>query len=202
MLRQNIEAHLREHQFSSAVVSQYIQDIFGWRDEENAYHEGLVDSYNIDAFDASLRNLKSKWDQLEQDDFQDRIFHKVGFHDWFVKHKADDFRHCTLRSLREDIGLGSPPSAFRTNDSESINALLKESLGYKKHQWGLFNEKVKKIIQQQQNDMTKAIIGHGRYQLCPQYSFLSVSEDKWFHMSQEQRQTWIKSSMLAKSRNV
>ena len=84
------------------------------------------------------------------------------------------------------------PSAFRTNDSESINAFLKESLGYKKHQWGLFNEKVKKIIEQQQNDITKAIIGLGRYQLRPQYSYLSVSEDKWFHMSQEQRKAWIK----------
>ena len=59
-LQQNIGAHLRECQFSSAVVSQYVRDIFGWRfgwrDDENIYHEGLVDSFNIDAFDASLSN--------------------------------------------------------------------------------------------------------------------------------------------------
>ena len=62
-LQQNIEAHLREHQFSSAVVLHYIHDLFGWRDE-NTYQEGLVHSYKIDAFDVSLSNLKSKWDQL------------------------------------------------------------------------------------------------------------------------------------------
>ena len=191
-LQQNIESHLREQQFSSAAIAQYTHDIFGWRDSDGEYHEGLVDCDNISCFDSSLLSLKSKWDQLEQDDFHDRVYHKAGFYDWFTRYKADDFRHCTLRSLREDIGLGSPPSAFRTNDSESINALLKESLGYKKHQWGVFNEKVKKVVKQQQQDMSKAIIGHGQYQICPQYSFLSVSGDKWFWMSEEQRLNWIK----------
>ena len=97
-LQLNIEAHLCKHQFSSAVVSQYIQDIFRWRDDENAYRKGLVDSYNIDAFVADLSNLKRKWYQLEQQDFQDHVFHKVGFHDWFLKCKADEFHHCTLRA--------------------------------------------------------------------------------------------------------
>ena len=70
--------------------------------------------------------------------------------------------------------------------------MLKESLGYKKYQWGLFNEKVEKVVKQQQQDMTKAIIGHGQYQIRPQYLFLAVSEDKWFQMSEEQRLNWIK----------
>ena len=124
-----------------------------------------------------MLELKDKWNQIEQDDFQDKI-HKVEFHDWFTKFKADDFHSSTLRPLREHIGLGSPPSSFHTNDSESINALLKESLSYKKHQWALFNEKIKEVVKQQQHDMTKAIIGHGEYQLRSQYSFLAVSEDK------------------------
>ena len=89
--------------------------------------------------------------------------------------------------MREDVGLGSPSSAYYTNDSESINALLKESLGYKKHQWGVFNEKVKRIVKQQQKEMEKAIIGYGEYRLRPQYSFLAISEEKWFKMTQDQR---------------
>ena len=78
--------------------------LFGWRDSWGNYHEGLVDSDNISSFDTSLLSLKSKWDQLEQDDFQDCIFHKNAFHDC----KADDFHHSILRSLREDTSLGSP----------------------------------------------------------------------------------------------
>ena len=54
----------------------------------------------------------------------------------------------TLRFVRESAGLGSPPTAFYTNHSDSINALLKESLYYKKHQWGVFNEKVKAVVMQ------------------------------------------------------
>ena len=88
------------------------------------------------------------------------------------------------------MGLGSPPSAFYTNDSESINALLKESLNYKKQQWGIFNEKVKKIVQQQQREM-EAVIGYGEYQLRQQYSFLAMSEEKWYRMSEDQRQRCI-----------
>ena len=91
----------------------------------------------------------------------------------------------------EDVGLGSPPKPFYTNDNESINALLKDCLGYKKHQWGLFNAKVKEIVNQQQREVEKALIGYGEYRLRPQYSSLSVTEEKWFKLSQEQRQQCI-----------
>ena len=95
---------------------------------------------------------------------------------YLVHHiQGKDFCHCTLRSLREEIGLGSPPRPFY---SESLKVLLKGSLGYKKHQWGHFNNKVKKVIEQQQREMEKAIIGYCEYQLRKQYSFLAVPEEK------------------------
>ena len=169
-------------------MKQYTHDIFGWSETDGSYHEGLVDCRDIQSFNTSL---KPKWDHQEQNSFQDRKSHEVNFNAWFTKCKADDFRYCTLRSLREDIGLGSPPLAYYTIDSESINALLKESLGYKKHQWGVFNEKVKRIVKQQQREVKKAIIGYGEYMLRPQYSFLAIPEEKWFRMSQDQRLRWI-----------
>jgi len=87
-----------------------------------------------------------------------------------------------LRSLREDLGLGSPPKDFYTNNSESINALLKECTGYKKQQWATFNDKMKGAIKQQKREVEKVIIGYGEYKLRPQYS-LSVTVKKWFHMT-------------------
>ena len=91
---------------------------------------------------------------MERNAFNDRKSHKPAFHDWFLKQKAEDFRHCTLRSLREDICLGSPPTAFYTNDNEAIDAKLKEYLGYKKHQWALFNVKMKEMMKQQQQRLS------------------------------------------------
>ena len=127
------------------------------------YHEGLVDCSDITAFDGALQVLKERWDQLERNAFNDRKSHKAAFHDWFLKQKVEDFRHYTLRSLREDIGLGSPTTAFYTNDNEAINAKLKEYLGYKKHQWALLNAKMKEMVKQQQQEVQKAIIGYGQY---------------------------------------
>lgn len=53
---------------------------------------------------------------------------------------------------------------------------------------GVFNEKVKGVVMQQQREMEKAIIGYGEYHLRPEYSFLAVKEEKWFRMTQSQRQ--------------
>ena len=122
---------------------------------------------------------------MESNAINDCKSHKNAFHSWFLKYKAEDFRHCTLRSLREDNGLDSPPTAFYTNDNEAINAKLKECLGYKKHQWALFNAKMKELVKQRQQEVQKAIIGFGQYRLRPQYSSLSATEEKWFRMSQE-----------------
>ena len=186
-LQQNIEMHLHDHHFSQSTIKEYTHDIFGWSESNGIYHEGLVDCFDASSFDESFEALKLKWDKLENDEFQNSKSHKADFHSWFRRYKAEDFRQSTLRSLREDVGLGSPPAAFYTNDSESINALLKESLGYKKQQWGIFNEKMKNLVQQQQREVEKAIIGYGENKLRPQFSFLAVREEKWFRMSQEQR---------------
>lgn len=72
-----------------------------------------------------------------------------------------------------------------------INALLKECTGYKKQQWGIFNDKMKEAVLQQQREIEKAIIGYGEYRLRPQYLSLTVSIEKWFRMSTEQRQRCI-----------
>ena len=102
---------------------------------------------------------------MEVDALSQHKVHKLAFHQWFLKYKAEDFCHCTLRSPREEIGLESPPKAFYTDDNEAINAKLKECLGYKKHQWGLFNAKMKELAKQQQQEVEKAIIGFGQYRI-------------------------------------
>ena len=78
--------------------------------------------------------MKEDWNQREQQVFSDRKSHKPLF-SWFTQYKAKEFKEHTLRCLREEVGLGSPPKAYYTND-ESINSLLKESTNYKKQQWG------------------------------------------------------------------
>lgn len=108
-LQQNVEMHLREEQFPNSTIKEYIHNIFGWSETSGTYHEGLVDCCDSIVFDASLTSLKERWDEIEIEAFSDRKSHKPQFHQWFAKWKSEDFRNCTLRNLREDIGLGSPP---------------------------------------------------------------------------------------------
>ena len=190
-LQQNVESHLREKQFPSAVIRQYVKDIFGWRDHDTVY-EGLVDSVDAQSFNSQLQQLQNEWDEREKLAFSDRVEHTPGFYTWFVANKSEDFCNHTLRGLREDVGLGSPPTPFFTNASESVNAVLKETVSYKKQQWPIFNNKVKKAVESQQGEMEKTIISSGQYRICQMYKFLVCSEDTWFRMTSSQRLVLIK----------
>ena len=130
--------------------------------------------------------MEDNWNQREQQVFSNRKSHQPQFFSWFSQYKAKEFREYTLRSLREETGLGSPPKAYYTNDNESINSLLKETTNYKKQQWGMFNDKMKKLVEQQQREVEKAVINCGRYRLRSEYTFLAVAEDKWFRMTEAQ----------------
>ena len=78
--------------------------------------------------------------------------------------------------------------AFCTNDSESINAILKDCVGFKKQKWAVLNSIIKTVNKhQQQQEFEKAIVGPRQYCLQKQYSFLSVPVDKWFRMTTDQR---------------
>jgi len=124
--------------------------------------------------------------------FGDHVEHTPSFYTLFLANKSEDFCNHTLQGLREDVGLGFPPMPFYTNASESVNALLKETVSYKKQQWALFTNKVKKAVESQQCEMDKAIINSGQYRLCQQYKFLACSEDTWFRMTSSQRLVYIK----------
>ena len=138
-LQQNVETYLRDKQFPQNAINEYIQEIFGFVNSDNTVHEGLVDSYTSEEFDASLQALQVKWDSRELKCFTSHKSHSPLFYLWFTKHIADICRNHTLRFLREDVGLGCPPMAFHTNDSESINAMLKDCVGFKKQKWAVFN---------------------------------------------------------------
>ena len=104
--------HLHEQHFPISTAKEYIHDIFGWCETSGTYHEGLVDCCDSTAFDATLISLKERWDEMEIDAFSDRKSYKPQFHEWFVKWKSEDFCNCTLRNLREDLGLDHPLKPF------------------------------------------------------------------------------------------
>ena len=67
-----------------------------------------------------------------------------------------------LLRYRKRAGLGDPPSQFTTNASESVNALLKIKLDYKKHELTVFLDKLKEVINEQERELQRAVIDRGK----------------------------------------
>lgn len=89
---------------------------------------------------------------------------------------------------REESGLGNPPAIFTTNASESINALIKRKVDYKKHQLPQFIDIVHELVDEQNREVKRAIVNRGKWRLRSHYQFLEVPESVWFTMSMQQRQ--------------
>ena len=87
------------------------------------------------------------------------------------REKAQDFCSGTLADQHK-AGLGSPPAPYYTNTSESMNSPFKEKTNYTKMQWPEFNQKMKSLVDQQREEIEKAIVGGGIYKLLLVYESL------------------------------
>ena len=96
----------------------------------------------------------------------------------FKTNKVDVIRNTMTRSIREECGLGNPPDIFTTNPSESINALLKHKMNYKKTELPTLVGKVKELPTEQVKEVER-----GKYQLKEEYKFLEIPESKCFNVN-------------------
>ena len=120
--------------------------------------EGIVDASERD-FDAKIQSLVQLWRShaVPSGAKVDR------FIDYFVDKKARIIRETMIPSVRDGRRLGCPPDIFATNASESMNAVLKRKVDYKRNQLLEFVDILKEVIDDQQSDLERAIIGRGKY---------------------------------------
>ena len=107
-----------------------------------------------------------------------------------------------LRPVREDAGFGVPPSAFTTNASESINAMLKRKVNYKRSELVAFIQHLKEIIDEQQRELEHAVIRRGKYEFREEYKFLDVDEANWFKMTKLQKEKHMKKVSTSTLKNL
>ena len=170
------------------TVQVILGDIFG-RDIELERMDGLVDAESEEEFDEGVRFLCQNWQLF--DSVESGPVHV--FCEWFKRYKCSTIKQAMLRPVRIRAGLGNPPSSFTTNASESINALLKNQVEYKKSDVPVFLEKLRDAIDEQQRKVERAIVNNGKYRFCEKYHHLVKSEDDWFlKMTLTQRQNHIK----------
>ncbi len=185
--RNNIKNELHRRGFPDSVASEIVDEIFG-KQVGTTYCEGLVDAENEAIFHQQLEEKEKEW-RSKEEEIPGCL---PGFHDWFCEYKIDSVVGGMLKPVREEAGLGMPPSSFTTNASESLNAMLKRKVNFKKNELPEFVRLLKQLIDEQERELERAVIGRGKYQFRKEFSFLEVSEADWFRMSREQREKHLK----------
>jgi len=118
-----------------------------------------VDSCSLQEFDERLENVKVLWDKCEKP-FAPTSGPRFHSH-FFIQYQADVVRYHMRKDLRESAGLGSPPSKFTTNASESINAAIKRKVHFKELEWPEFNKEIKQYVESQREEVIRALSGRG-----------------------------------------
>lgn len=114
--------------------------------------EGLVDSKSESEIDSNLLLLNDKWEEFQAM----KTDKQLRFHAWFLKYHSEEMKETMIFTIRMAAGLGDPPSEFCTNDSEALNSSLKQFLGFKKSDWPVFNNSMRKFVDEQQEEICKA----------------------------------------------
>lgn len=182
--RQNVKRKLQELNYPGSDIKEILDDLFGCR-QGSTLSEGLVDSSSEEEFDGKLSVLEEKWEKLGGS-------LESGIYEWFVQYKASTMKSTMIKNVREEAGLGVPPEPFSTNASETVNSIIKAHVLYKSSQLMEFVAKLKEVIDEQEREIERAVIGRGKYEFKEEYSHLKVSEVKWFKMSKEEREAHLK----------
>ena len=181
-VRSNVKVELQHRNFPESEVNEILDMIFG-KQVGGTYCEGLVDAESESVFYEKLEEFKDKMNAKEEENIGSR----AGFYDWFCRYKVDAVISGMLKPVREEAGLGVPPSRFTTNASESINAMLKRKVEYKRNELPTFMNHLKQLVDEQEREIERAVVGRGKYEFLGEYKHLEIKEAVWFKMTREQR---------------
>ncbi len=155
-VRNNVKLQLSQRKYPESVTRAFLDKILG-KKFDSTYQEGLVDALDNDDFFMKLESIKERREK-------DHVGVVPGFCQWFCDNKVDIMTSGMISSVREDAGLGCPPAHFTTNASESLNAVLKRKVNFKKSELSMFLAHLKDVIDEQTREVQRAVIGRGKYQ--------------------------------------
>ena len=87
--------------------------------------------------------------------------------------------------------MSNPPEPFYTNTIESINRIIKQKTGYSTTKWPEFCKVAQELVNEQQGEVEKAVIGIGEHLFCKDFKHLQLSLNKWSTMTKVQRERYL-----------
>ena len=169
-----------------------MSDIF-----ERGEGAGLVHCVDGASFDQALKKLQAVWET--------RHVKGKEFYEYFSKNKASAVRETMTAGVRSMCGLGFPPDVYTQNASESMNKVVKEedkddsSSRRKKKSISDIVERLRKIVQRQEEEQFLAVLGKGEYKLVHDFQHLEVG-DNYYRMTPKQKAT-LRKEFFTCSRN-
>lgn len=158
------------------MSNETLKDVFGSIEDGE---KGLVDSGNSVNFDERLQVLKAVWNPE--------------FWDYFGTYVADDMKVGMAPEIRRIIGLKD--DFYNDNALECQNFPYKQKIEAKKEKepgvktsecsWVEAIEIYKTMLQEARNNIKRAVIGKGPFQLAPEFSHLECSDQQWMEMTPE-----------------
>ena len=94
-----------------------------------------------------------------------------------------------IASVRKKTGFDD--SFFYNNDPESMNNRI-ETYGKKKLSWPECVQQLKKMSEEQERNINRALINEGPYRIRPECRRLIIPAQKWLGMSKEQKERKLK----------
>lgn len=181
--------------FIAKIISEYIililDDIFR-KSVGSHCTEGLVDAISEVMFDNLLNVMSKRWNM--QDSSENGPLHT--FTCWFKRYICDIIVKSLLRLVREQAGLGCPPEHFTTNASKSVNAFLINKVDHKRSELPDCLKKLKEVISEQDEELSRAVIVKGKYAIRPGFKKLEKTEAQWFSMKEEARKQYLQKVSL------
>ena len=97
-----------------------------------------------------------------------------------------------LKSMGKEVriaaGLGNPPNKFDNQRAESINNILKDSIGNQFVDQSAVHDMVyENVVKPQESELVKAFYGSGEYKLVDSLGHFEVSNMRWKCMTEHQR---------------
>lgn len=156
-----------------------LKDVFGIVEDGE---KRLVDSYSSTEFEEILKVLWAVWNQQ--------------FWDYFVAHVADDIADGMSPQTRRTIGIKD--DLYYNNALECQKFCYKQKIhkvktenepGVKTSQcsWAEVIEVYQNMVQETRNNIQRAVIGRGPFQLASEFSHFECSEERWRTMTPEER---------------
>ena len=156
-----------------------LKDIFGSVEDGG---KGLVDSGNSVEFDERLQVLKAVCNPE--------------FWDYLVTYVADDMKEVMAPEIRRIIGLKD--DFYYDNALECQNFRYKQKIEEAKKEkepgvktsecsWVEAIEIYQTMLQEARNNIQRAVIGKGPFQLAQEFSHLDCSEQQWMEMTPDER---------------